>query len=42
MTSLRVKERKLLDLYHANKIDQDGFAQESTRLTTQRSAFQSE
>lgn len=42
VASLRVKERKLLDLYHADKIDQDGFAQESTRRTTQRSAIQSE
>ena len=42
ITSIRIKERKLLDLYYADRIDQDGFAQESTRLTTQRIAVQSE
>jgi len=42
IVSLRSKERKLLDLYYADKIDQDGFAQESTRLTTQRLALQVE
>ena len=42
IVSLRLKERKLLDLYYADKIDQDGFAQESTRLTTQRLALQAE
>ncbi len=42
IASLRVKERKLLDLYYADKIDQDGFALESTRLTTQRLGLQVE
>jgi DNA invertase Pin-like site-specific DNA recombinase len=42
IASLKKKERKLLDLYYADKIDQDGFAQESTRLTTQRVTIQSE
>jgi hypothetical protein len=39
IASLKVKERKLLDLYYADKIDQDGFAEESRRLTTQRLAL---
>ena len=42
IASLQVKERKLLDLYYADKIDQDGFADESTRLTKYRIALQSE
>ena len=42
ITSLRTRERKLLDLYYADKIDQDGFADESRRLTTQRLALESE
>lgn len=42
IASLRAKERKILDLYYADKIDQDDFAHESTRLTTQRIALQSE
>jgi site-specific DNA recombinase len=42
IASLRVKERKLLDLYYADKIDQDGFAEESKRLTTQRHALERE
>ena len=42
ITSLRTKERKLLDLYYADKIDQDGFAEESKRLTTQRHSLESE
>ncbi len=42
IASLRVKERKLLELFYADKIDQDSFAHESTRLTTQRSALQAQ
>jgi site-specific DNA recombinase len=42
IASLRVKERKLLELYYADKIDEDGFVEESTRLTTQRIALQTE
>ena len=42
IASLKIKERKLLDLYYADKIDQDGFAKESMRLTTQRLALQAE
>ena len=42
IASLRIKERKLLDLYYADKIDQDGFGEESRRLTTQRLTLESE
>ncbi len=42
VTSLKLKQRKLLDLYYAGKVNQDIFAEESTRLTTQQSALQSE
>jgi hypothetical protein len=42
ITSLKLKQRKLLDLYYADKVDQDIFAEESTRLTTQQVALQSE
>ena len=42
IASLKAKERKLLDLYYADKIDQDGFAEESKRLTTQRHCLESE
>ena len=42
IASLRVKERKLLDLYYADKIDADGFAIERLRLTTQIDALESE
>jgi hypothetical protein len=42
ITSLKLKQRKLLDLYYADKVDQTIFAEESTRLTTQQVALQSQ
>jgi site-specific DNA recombinase len=42
IAALRAKERKLLDLYYADKIDPDGFAEESRRLTTRRLTLEGE
>jgi site-specific DNA recombinase len=42
VTSLRMKERKLLDLYYADTIDIDAFAVERQRLTAQIDALESE
>ena len=42
ISSLNLKERKLLDLYYADKIGQDAFAVESRRITTQRMTLQNE
>ena len=42
VASLNRKERKLLDLYYADKIEPDAFAEESRRLTTQRRTLQDE
>ena len=42
ITSLKTKERKLLELYYADKINQDTFAEESQRLSTRRAALQDE
>jgi len=42
IASLKIKERKLLDLYYADKIDSDAFGNESRRLATQRTTLQSE
>jgi len=42
IASLKLKERKLLDPYYADKIGPDAFAEESRRITTQRTTLQSE
>jgi len=42
VASLRLKERKLLDLYYADKIDADGFAAEQQRLKTHINSLESE
>lgn len=42
IASLKSKERKLLDLYYADKIDGDGFATEQRRLKAQITALDSE
>jgi len=42
ITSLKIKERKLLDLYYADKIDSNAFGNEARRLATQRATSQSE
>ena len=42
VASLKLKERKLLDLYYADKIDADGFAVEQQRLKIQITTLESE
>ncbi len=42
VASLKTKERKLLDLYYADQIDAETFAEESRRLTTQIMTLQDE
>jgi hypothetical protein len=42
IASLKSKERKLLDLYYAEKIDADGFAVEQQRLKVQIASLETE
>ena len=42
VASLRLKERKLLDLYYADKIEADGFAAEQQRLKTHINSLENE
>ena len=42
ITALKVKERKLLDLYYEDKIDSDAFGAEAQRVATQRTTLQTE
>jgi site-specific DNA recombinase len=42
IASLKSKERKLLDLYYADKIDADGFAVEQQRLKAQITSLETE
>jgi hypothetical protein len=41
-SALKVQERKLLDLYYADKIDSEGIGDQARHLATQRATLQSE